>query len=195
MKKKLLFGAVVITLVLGFVIGALAQGGPRRFSDEKLWEIARSILDTDLGANLSREQEELLDKLASQFTEEDVYTLIRFVLILRGYSLEEGNEIIEGLKKEKEDHEETLRRMEGGSDEQGLRPLSGPCAQMVEEQEGFDGTRSDYVAESQWCDGAPDMDYHFRFYLWWTGDPDLIRWYSDSGWVRFIFRNSAKLTL
>ena len=168
MKKKLLFGAVVITLVLGFVIGALAQGGPRRFSDEKLWEIARSILDTDLGANLSREQEELLDKLASQFTEEDVYTLIRFVLIFRGYSLEEANEIIEGFKEEGKQ----MRRL---SDEQGLRPLSGPCAQMVEEQEGFDGTRSDYVAESQWCDGAPDMDYHFRFYLWWIGDPDLIR--------------------
>lgn len=166
MKKKLLCGAVVITLVLGFVTGVLAQGGPRWFSDEKLWEIAKLILDTDLGANLSREQERLLDELASKFTEEDAEMLVRFVLILRGYSPKEANEIIEGLKKEKEDHEETLRRMEGGSDEQGLRPLSGPCAQMVEEQEGFDGTRSDYVGESWGCDGDPsDKDYHFRFYL------------------------------
>lgn len=190
MKKKLLVLGLVIVLVVGFVTMALAQEGPRQFSDEKLREIAELIVKTNLGDNLSREQEKRLDKLASQFTEKDVEVLTRFVLILRGYSPEEANEIIEKLKEEGEKIkrlEEREKKERERLNKQSLRTLYGPCSQMVEEQ-WVDGVKSDYVAHCD-CDGDPsDMDYHFRFWLWWNGDPDLIRWYSTHWWVRFIFR-------
>jgi hypothetical protein len=64
MKKKLLILGLVITLVMGFVIIALAQEGRRRFSDKKLREIAELIVKTNLGDNLSREQERFLDRLS-----------------------------------------------------------------------------------------------------------------------------------
>ena len=67
-------------------------------------------------------------------------------------------------------------------------PLGGPCTQMVELQSGGNQTSCWRVTVDWDCDGDPaDKDYSFRFSMWWFGDPDLIRWWSDNWWIRTVF--------
>lgn len=68
-------------------------------------------------------------------------------------------------------------------------PLEAGCSQGVEEQ-WVNGVRSDYVTESWVCDMDPkDKDFTFRFWLWWYGNPDSIKWYSTHWWIRLVFRS------
>jgi len=71
----------------------------------------------------------------------------------------------------------------------GGAETAGSCTQNVEKANGTNGRRYAYqVVNSQFCDGSdPDWDHSFRFSPAWAYEPNNLRWWSNSGWVRFAF--------
>lgn len=139
------------------------------------------------GPNLKAVAERILSETMSEeefkglsLSDEEVWALIRWVIILQDYSGEEADRLIEQLK-----HERAASQRGGG-----VVPLGGPCSQAVEMEDGGNRADCDNVWVSTWCDGQPDKDYAFRFVMYWSGDPNLIRWWSDNWWIRFVFCNA-----
>lgn len=62
------------------------------------------------------------------------------------------------------------------------------CLQNVERENGTNGRRYAYTAvRNDWCDGTPDGDWNFNFSPAWAYNADNLRWYANSGWVRWVF--------
>jgi hypothetical protein len=63
------------------------------------------------------------------------------------------------------------------------------CKQNVEMENGSNGQRNAYTYVSDvWCDGSPDTDWKYRFSPAWAYNPDNLRWWARSGWVRYVFQ-------
>jgi len=166
-------GFAVISLILvllGLVVFQVYAAPPLPgFSDTDLKAIAEQIVS----GTMSEEEFKSLS-----LSEEEMWTVMRWVLIDQGYSPEKADRAIEHLRNER------AAALRG----EGVVPLKGPCTQMVELQSGGNQVGCRAVYEYPGCDSDPsDLDYNFEFKMLWYGDPDLIRWWTDDWWIRHVF--------
>jgi hypothetical protein len=162
---KRLGKAILALVLLGLLVSPVSAAPP----SPDLKGVAERILSD----TISEEEFKSLN-----LSEEELWSLMRWVIILQGYSAEEADGLIQRGKEERA----AIQRAD--------RPvlLGGPCTQPVELQSGGNQTSCVLVTEDWQCDGDPsDKDYSFRFFMFWLGDPDLMRWWSDNWWIRKVF--------
>jgi hypothetical protein len=158
--------AVILGVVMICVVGVPVYGESRSAD-------LKAVAERILSDSISEEEFKGL-KLSG----EELWTVMRWVIVLQGYSPEEADRLIRRGKEERA----AIERADG------TMPLGGPCAQMVELESGGNQTGCWRVTENWSCDSDPtDKDYDFWFSMWWFGDPDLIRWWSDNWWIRTVF--------
>lgn len=174
--KKMLISLTIVGLFLVLFLPSLSiyaqsEGPGRNYSDEELQQMAERVV-------FGKSSDTYFDDI--KLTEEDFWTLAEFVLVFRGISDEERNNLLKGTWYEQQEWINNL--------EHSQIIFWGPCSQMVEEEGAYDQTAASVVFASWDCDGdSSDQDWQFQFSMYWFGDPDEVRWWSQDWWVRTVF--------